>query len=128
MIAAMHRKLGPTARARRKKAARDGRYGRTIRAQVAERDGYCRVMRQGWRSIIEGILGSCAGASEWAHWDDKKRFKTRGLPPEERHTTAESLMLCTKHHDQFDGRRFPRLAITCTTDRGCDGPLRMETR
>lgn len=106
IAAQQHRTPGPTATRRRAKAAKDGRYARTIRAQVAERDGWCRVRRDGWTDAILMVFGACNGASEWAHLGDKKRFKTRGLPPEERHTTAGSLMLCEKHHDAYDEGRL----------------------
>jgi hypothetical protein len=48
----------------------------------------------------------CHGVSEWAHLGDKKRFKTRGQAPEIRHTTAGSLMLCQKHHADYDAGRM----------------------
>lgn len=129
------RKPGPTARARRAKAAKDRRLASAVRVEVDKRDGYCRIANwednpDDWhcgRLTGDGFpADGCDGKSEWAHWDERKRFKTRGLPPEERHNTQGTLMLCTKHHDQYDGRRFPKLAITCLTDLGCDGPLRLE--
>jgi hypothetical protein len=52
------------------------------------------------------LVGLCDGVSEWAHLGDKKRFKTRGQAPEVRHTTAGSLMLCTKHHQDYDAGRM----------------------
>lgn len=93
-----------------------------VRAQCVERDGGCRVGIDGpWPDHI----GSCDGVSEWAHMPQKRRSKTRGMEPEVRHTTADSLMLCTKHHDQLDGRRRPRLTITPLTELGCNGELRI---
>ncbi len=65
----------------------------------------------------------CLGPSEWAHFGDKKRFKTRGLPPEERHTVEDSLMMCDGHHDLYDANR---LHIEALTERRCEGPLRFE--
>lgn len=101
---------GPTKRARRAKAAKDRRYAKTIREEVAKRDGACRL--GDWENnpydvhsdALEG--DACEGRSKWAHLGKKKRARTRGLPPEERHTTAGSLMLCTKHHDDYDDGRL----------------------
>lgn len=105
--------LGPMAKARRAKTGKDMRMARKVRALVADRDGHCRI--GDWElnpgdthddamsaEGPDGHLGVCDGKSEWAHLGDKKRFKTRGLPPEERHTTAGSLMLCAKHHRMYD--------------------------
>jgi len=52
----------------------------------------------------------------WAHMEGHRRFETRGLPPEQRHSTAWTLMLCAKHHADYDARR---LRITGNAD----GPL-----
>ena len=80
---------------------------RVIRARCVERDGYCRVSPSGTvvGDVIE-IIHVCSGPSQWAHLGEKKRFKTRGQAPEVRHTTAGSLMLCTKHHDDYDEGRL----------------------
>ena len=52
------------------------------------------------------------------------RFETLGLPPEQRHSPAWTLMLCRKHHDAYDGRPTGKsLAITALSERGADGPL-----
>lgn len=65
-----------------------------VRAECVERDGDCR---------LKGVDGAnCRGESEWAHLDDKKRARTRGMAPEERHTAGGSLMLCTFHHASYD--------------------------
>lgn len=111
----MTRTLGPTARARRTKRGRDARYATGVRADVARRDGVCRIAT--WDDHPgddhDDALEACEGRSEWAHLGDKKRFKTRGLPPAERHTTAGSLMLCTRHHRAYDAGR---LRITGNAD------------
>ncbi len=83
-----------------------------VRAIVEARDGRCRLYWDAWSSV-------CDGPSEWAHFGDKKRFKTRKMSPEQRHTTAGSLMLCRKHHADYDQGR---LVILAGPD-GCDGPL-----
>ncbi len=93
--------LGVTARARRKKKRTESKHALKIRALVAERDGYCRVRAAG----AEFLVGECKGVSEWAHYADSRRFKTRGLPPEQRHSTAGSLMLCSKHHAAYDRQK-----------------------
>lgn len=92
---------------------------RRVRAVVADRDGYCRYGKD------YGPGHVCVGPSEWAHWGDRKRFKTRGMPPSERHTTAGSLMLCRSIHRAYDAGA---LAITADTDRGCDGLLHYHWR
>ncbi len=99
---------GPTARARRARRAKDDRYATLIRKLVADRDGYCRIGEwenhpDDWHADdVEHDYG-CEGKSEWAHLGDKKRGRTRGMPPDQRHTTAGSLMLCAKHHHAYDG-------------------------
>jgi hypothetical protein len=96
---------------------------KAVRPVVAERDGYCRLY---WpdaatRTEVWRLFGSCSiGRSEWAHFGDKRRCKTVGQAPEERHDRAHSLMLCTKHHDDYDEYR---LEIEALTDRVCDGRL-----
>lgn len=81
-----------------------------VRGQCEERDGDCR---------FAGVT-SCAGESEWAHFEEKRRFKTRGMKPEERHTTRDSFMACTKHHALYDARKLLMLA---QTEKGADGPI-----
>jgi hypothetical protein len=107
---------GPTRKqlkARRKRKERA--VVRDVRARCVERDGYC-ILRG-------GALGPCEGPSEWAHFGEHKRFKTVRQEAEERHTTAGSFMACRRHHDQYDGRRKPRLVISAPTSLGCDGAL-----
>lgn len=92
---------------------------KSVRARCVERDGYCRMLTDSGAYSV-----GCAGPSEWAHLGDKKRFKTRGQPPEQRHTTAGSLMTCKRHHDAYDGRSVPGLDIIILTELGADGPLK----
>ncbi len=61
--------------------------------------------------------------SQWAHVRGTTRAETRGMKPEERHTTAGTLMLCEFHHDRYDGRKRPRIHIAAMTELGADGPL-----
>jgi hypothetical protein len=96
---------------------------RAVRAACVERDGYCRLYPLPMGDEFDGprlAWKECVGPSEWAHLEDKRRFKTRGLPPEERHTTRESVMLCQRHHDDYDDRK---LTVEFLTERGADGPL-----
>jgi len=72
-----------------------------IREIVAERDGYCRLAKDG--------MAGCQGESEWAHLPGTTRAQTRGMKPERRHTTAGTVMACTRHHDHIDGRRAPKI-------------------
>lgn len=84
---------------------------RDVRAAVVERDGMCRVP--------PGVFGACQGVLEWAHL--LRRFKTRGQPAETRHTTQGTLMLCKKHHLQFDAHELQITALS--VEHGADGPL-----
>ena len=90
------------ARARRQEAA----HARKVRAACVLRDGYCLIASRLPRSIAV-LLGRCEGPSEWAHVGDKRRCHTRGMEPQERHTTAGSGMLCQKHHQRaYDLHQF----------------------
>lgn len=105
-----------------------------IRPLVAERDGYCRILKDWHVLAIAAIgseeaaqrfrhinaLGSCNGPSEWAHLGAFKRFKTRRLPPDVRHQAKHSLMLCGVHHRKYDANQF---TIEELTEAGADGPL-----
>lgn len=86
-----------------------------VREKCVERDGFCRL-----QELYLPTFGRCAGVSEWAHLGESKRFKTRGMAPERRHTTGGSLMLCTKHHQMYDGHEL--LILEVTAERA-DGPL-----
>lgn len=87
-----------------------------VRPVVVERDGPCRIAR----NLTLGFLGACGGPSEWAHVGSHRRFKTRKMEPEVRHTSAGTVMLCGAHHDAYDAHQFQ---IEELTDAGCDGPL-----
>lgn len=96
-----------------------------VRAHCVERDGGCRLGEwernpDDWHA--EDLEGDCCDdSSEWAHFADQKRYRTRGMVADVRHTTAGSLMLCRTHHRAYDART---LNITAMTNTGCDGPLR----
>lgn len=92
-----------------------------VRGECVVRDGYCRIGR-----VSEPALGPCSGPSEWAHLGDKRRARTRGQEPEERHTTAGSLMACRAHHYAYDKgieADGTKLHIEERTPKGADGPL-----
>src|SRR5688500_14894677 len=66
---------------------------RQVRAECVERDGYCLVLTR------LGLPG-CKGESTWAHFSGHRRSQTRGMPPERRHDSRFSGMLCKRHHNQ----------------------------
>lgn len=112
----------PLKRVRGRKTRAEAKVKSAVRAQCYERDGYCRLF-----PLTRMV--ACKGGWQWAHLGEKKRFKTRKMAPEVRHTTAGSLILCERHHTMYDGRfvggsRPPRLLIEALTERGADGPLR----
>lgn len=119
----------PRARVKARKQRHAAKVVKSVRQQCMERDGYCRIGN--WEDnpgdFHDDALNSifCEGRSEWAHLGEKRRFRTRGLLPERRHTTQGSLMLCTEHHQAYDARQ---LSITAMTDIGADGPLKCELR
>jgi len=78
---------------------------KAVRAACVERDGYCLVFSR-LPVSIRVLLGPCSGVSEWAHVGDKRRCFTRGMPPEQRHTTAGSCILCEGHHKAYDAHQF----------------------
>lgn len=105
---------------------------RAVRAACVERDAICSVEsaffgHRGYPWEIRDetrLIGwdeGCQGKSEWAHMHQKRRSQTRGQAPDVRHTTADSLMLCRFHHQEYDAHR---LKITALTRRGADGALK----
>jgi len=87
-----------------------------VRAECVERDNYCRFSEH-------PALGECDGPSEWAHLEERMRSRTRGMQPTERHTRLWSIMLCRRHHNEFDGRARPRVEIESMSIDGADGAL-----
>lgn len=104
---------GVTARLRARKRRKEGPVVKAVRAKCVERDGYCRLMG----------LGFCAGPSQWCHLGEKKRSKTRGLPPEERHTTVWSFMGCEGHHGAYDAGEIGIEPVDA--EKGANGHLRV---
>lgn len=89
------------ARAKRQEA----KHAKAVRAACVARDGYCLIASRLPRSIAV-LLGPCEGPSEWMHVGEHRRCHTRGMEPEERHTTAGSGMGCKRHHDAYDAHEF----------------------
>lgn len=100
-----------------KRSTTKGRKDRTeaqikkdVRAIVVDRDAGCRLS---W-------LSPCSGLLQWSHLEGHRRGRTRGMSPEQRHTTAGTAMLCDGHHDEYDANKF---RIIFETDKGADGPF-----
>ena len=108
-------KPAPRRRAKRRRDAEERRVKRDVRKIVVRRDGYCRL---GKRAPTD-----CLGPSQWAHLPDLRRARTVGQRPERRHTSAGTLMLCQRHHDELDGRARPRLQIEPQSRCGANGRL-----
>lgn len=97
--------VGPTRKkVKAKKQRAETKVKTSVRAECVERDGVCRLFGQSL--ALYELVGSCYGAPEWAHLGEKRRAHTRGMAPDVRHTTADSLMLCTRHHQAYDARTF----------------------
>lgn len=125
----------PEARKRTKgrKDRAEAKVEKVTRAKCVDRDGYCRIGSRGTEEVLDvydpllfvpSLADGCEGPSQWAHRGELRRARTRGQAPEIRHTTAGSLMLCQRHHDQYDNTQKPRLFITALTAKGADGPLK----
>lgn len=85
-----------------------------VREECVDRDGHCRL------APAQHLFGPCRGPSQWSHRAGRKRSQTRGEAPERRHTTADSMMQCQRHHELYERGV---LADRPLTDRGADGPL-----
>jgi hypothetical protein len=88
------------AKLKARKARVETKVKRAIRAKCVRRDGYCRLYSA--PTIVQAVFGQCEGPAEWAHLEDKKRARTRGMPPEVRHTTEGTCMFCRRHHRMYD--------------------------
>lgn len=86
-----------------------------VRAACVDRDGCCRLSGEDLHKV-----GYCDGPSEWAHMEGHRRFETRGLPPEKRHSTEWTLMLCRRHHGYYDAHAF---TLECMSTKGANGAL-----
>lgn len=90
-----------------------------VRERVFRRDWRCRACAAG----VPREYGMTFQEDQWAHLGNHRRFKTRGMAPEERHTTQGSMRLCDQHHHQYDHHT---LNIIMLTEAGADGPVRFE--
>lgn len=91
-----------------------------VRPVVMDRDGYCRLSEAA--RLHPDEFGACEGPSEWSHYNaTHRRSKTRGQPPEMRHTTAGSMSLCRKHSQDYDQNRLDIEVQDAA--RGCNGPV-----
>ena len=96
------------ARTKRRQKRLAAKVVKAVRAQCVTRDDYCRChwLAHGVGDWIGPGVDLCRGPSEWAHLGEQKRFKTRGQPATVRHTTAGSLILCRRHHHDYDQGRL----------------------
>jgi hypothetical protein len=87
------------------------------RAKCVRRDGAlgCRI---GYWQKTE-IFGDCYGGSEWNHFD--KRSLTMNEPPEERHSSRITGMLCGTHHTLVDDHE---IKFEYLTDAGADDVMK----
>lgn len=115
----------PRKRTKARKDRAEATQKRIVRAACVARDDTCRVARfivkygsDGWQ--LGHHWGWCKGRSEWAHSESSRRFKTRSMSPEARHSTVGTLMLCQFHHKSYDRHD---LRLVWLTSFGCDGPL-----
>lgn len=90
-----------------------------VRELVEDRDGHCRF-GPAQSDVLYLMFGSCNGPSEWAHLEEKRRGRTRGMEAEERHTTGGSAKMCQRHHQAYDAGEFKG---AFRTQRGADGPM-----
>lgn len=110
---------GTAKRAKAKAKRQEAAHAKRVRAACVARDGYCLIASR-LPSSVSALLGACEGPSEWAHVGDKRRCHTRGMEPQERHTTAGSGMLCERHHQRmYDKHLFDFLLGA----EGMDGPV-----
>ena len=117
----------PIARVKRRHKREEAKLARIVRDACVERDGFCRLFSGTYTkgdTQSGPDLDYCGSRwSEWAHLEDKRRFKTRGMAPEERHTTRDSCMLCNRHHPLYDARE---ITLTFLSELGADGSIAWE--
>lgn len=80
------------------KRSAEQRYANGIREEVILRDPTCRAANKG--------VGPCTEGWEWAHLGNKRRCFTRGMAPEDRHSTAWTMGACRGHHRLLDAHAF----------------------
>lgn len=117
------KKPGFQARKTAKRRRAEGPVITAVRAACVERDGYCRYWNDTFARCF--VSAECHGPSEWAHLENMRRGRTRGMKPELRHTTAGTAMLCRFHHRAYDAGTLRIASITGT---GADGPMVWTTK
>lgn len=116
----------PRKRTKGRKDRAETKQKHMVRMLCVARDGGCRICSPNQFTFIDRGVDPLVGDldlfhSEWAHMHARRRSQTRNMAPEIRHDSAHSLMLCTKHHADYDAHR---LRITALTRKGADGPLK----
>lgn len=106
-------------RVKGRKDRAEAKVKKQVRAECEARDGYCLVLTR------VGILGQCKGRSTWAHLSGYRRSQTRGMPPERRHDTRFSGMLCVQHHKLEEDGKFQ---VVYRTVDYANGPVSWEPR
>ncbi len=114
----------PRQRVKRRRQRGEKQVEKSVRAKTVERDGHCLVYTR-IPAHIAVLLGPCEGDSEWAHIGKYRRCFTRGLLPEQRHTTVGSGQLCHKHHADYDAHRFD---FETDEEHGMDGTIGIKRR
>ena len=87
------------------------------RAHCERRDGDCRIGY--WGDTAIALFGECFGTPEWNHF--RRRSKSRGEPPEVRHSVEITGMLCGRHHDMVDEHEID---FDYLTEKRADGPMK----
>ena len=113
----------PRKRVKGRKERREAAVKTSVRAQTVERDGHCIIASRFPRGYV-ALLGVCQGPSQWAHVGRHRRCFTRGMTPEQRHTTAGSCQMCEKHHTAYDAHAFDFV----TGIQGMDGIIGIRRR
>jgi hypothetical protein len=108
----------PRKRTKARRDRQESKVKKTVRAQCVERDGDCLIFSR-LPASLRVLLGPCEGQSEWAHIGRHRRFLTRKMEAERRHTTKGSGQLCQKHHQAYDAHLFDFE----TDEQGMDGMI-----
>lgn len=87
------------------------------RAHCERRDGDCRIGY--WGGSAVALFGECFGTPEWNHF--RRRSKSKGEPPEVRHSVEITGMLCGRHHDMVDEHEID---FDYLTETRADGPMK----
>jgi len=106
---------GDSARTTRlERRARETAAWTRVKAEVRRRDRICRYPDR----------TECAGRLEVAHLHERRRSKTTGKPPADRHDARWCLLLCAKHHRAYDEHRVDLVVMDRTV--GAHGPVMWE--